>query len=262
MKKLKYIIVLVVICLMGFSLGYFGKNDMSEKMDAAENAETVDAVRDIETETSVDMGKIDNQSESGEEYTLSSNMYTTSYDSELLITYYTLKDEAVMSKSVNLPNKDDVWQLAQQMLECENELRKTLDDGRHIRYEEYKDGYPTGACASFVFDENDNIIFAGFREGAVYDFIEESVISIEEAYKIGVEEIYNKYGKDTIVDGDVYDYEYRIMYKPDLKKLCYQILRVEGHRYGDMEKSINQVEFTITVPMDGTSVIVASSLGF
>ena len=262
MKKLKYIIVLVVICVMGFSLGYFGRNDMSDKMDAAENIGEFDDVSDMETEASVDTSKVDTQSESGEEYTLSSDMYTTSYDSKLLITYYSLKDEAVMSKSVNLPNKDDVWKLAQQMLECEHELRKTLDNGRRIRYEEYKDGYPTGACASFVCDENGNIIFAGFREGAVYDFDEESVISIEDAYEIGVEEIYNKYGKDTIVDGDVYDYEYRIMYKPDLKKLCYQILQVEGHRYGDMEKPINQVKFTITVAMDGTSVVIASTLGF
>ena len=101
-----------------------------------------------------------------------------------------------------------------------------------------------------------------FREGRIYDVDEETMISYEEAYGIAVDAIINKYGADTVIEGDSSDYEYRIYYRPASEDLCYEIMKVLGHMPSMVESDIDPVYFFVTVSRDGTFVEVASSLGY
>lgn len=248
MKKIftKWYVIVVCICIIGFTIGFVYHDMISEELNAANK------------------NKYDEEREMKDYYAdiFSEDIYTASYNDSSKVVHVTKKNGISSEKSNKLYVKGDAKKLAKEMLDYEYELRLIDTTEYTLTYEEYKDGYPTGGLASYVFDEDGNIVEARFREGRIYDVDEETMISYEEAYGIAVDAIINKYGADTVIEGDSSDYEYRIYYRPASEDLCYEIMKVLGHMPSMVESDIDPVYFFVTVSRDGTFVEVASSLGY
>lgn len=238
----KYIIV-ICICIIGFSIGFVCHELVFKEVDASNKIDSEQEVR---------------------EYTdiFSEDLYVSTYNDKSKIVHITKKNGISKEKTNKLYSKVDAKKLADEMLHSEYELRLTDETDYGLSYEEYKDGYPTGGLASYVFDEEGNIVEARFREGTIYEFDEDTMISYEEAYVIAIKAIIDKYGADVDIEGDSSDYEYRIYYRPASEDLCYEIIKVVGHIPDMVESGIDPVYFYITVSKDGTFVEVASSLGY
>lgn len=249
MKKdvIKAVLGIAVVCAVGFFLGYSIKNVFNEKVIASR--EYVN-----ENETEIKTGYHTD--------IFASDLYTCTYNEGKDAYKFVKKNIQTKASDSMYCKRKDTLSIAEKILDNKYDLVLKDSDNACEIYEEYKDGYPTGGIASFVFDENGVMIEAYFRKGKIYEVDETSMISYDEAYDIGICEIYKKYGEDTLIDGTSKDCSYEIIYRPDLEMMCYSIQTVYGHMYGDMENDINQVNFYMYISIDGKYVEIASTLGY
>lgn len=175
-----------------------------------------------------------------------STIYTrklTSFDAEYLITRY---------------SKDNALNITKEMFEKEYDIEVFEGEDGTIYHLEYWDGYPTGAYAEYSVDRYGVIQNAKFGEG-IYVEDKTGFVTVEEAYNKGIDEVYNKYGKDTKMQGSFEETTYTVYYNPEIEKICYNIKNVSGI-VGDEEEIYNPVQFTIIASVDGTHLEIASSL--
>lgn len=242
-KMVKIFIGICVVCAAGFELGYSMKKTFNEKAIAADEYGT-----EVKKERFAEVFPED--------------IYTCSYNNSTGSYVFTKKNS--MEKSINgkeaYQRSDDTLSIMQKILGCKYDI--VLEDCSEgsIIYLEYKDGYRTGAFAGFAYDENGFMIEARFREGKMYDFDEEAMIPYEEAYNIGIEALYKKYGENTVLNVTSADCPYEVMYRPDLNMMCYCIEEVNGYMNGKDGGFEGEVVFTLFVSVDGTLAQVASTL--
>ena len=168
--KRKWYLVLVTVCVVGFAAGYFLKlqplNEVKAANDYNETEVSNEDYADIQRYTDV----------------FSEGQYSCSYANGIVV----VSLENSTSRSMGaVYTTNDILQLNEEIMNTEEPMIVTDTDDCSVTYEEYKNGYPTGALASYVFDENGNIIEAYFREGEIYSY-PDSVISCEEAYNMAI----------------------------------------------------------------------------
>lgn len=244
-KTVRILIGACAVCAAGFTLGYSLKAAFNEKAIAADEYNGTK----IQNERFTDIFPED--------------IYTCSYNDNTG-SYAFIKKNG-LAKSINGKEAyrrcDDTLSIVKKVLDIKYDI--VLEDCSEgsIIYEEYKDGYPTGAFAGFAYDENGVMIEARFRKGSIYDFDEEAMISYEEAYRIGIEALYKKYGENTDLYVTSDDCTYEVMYRPDRKMMCYCIDEVNGYMNGKDGSFDGEVVFTLFVSVDGTYAEIASTLG-
>lgn len=244
-KTVRILIGACAVCATGFTLGYSLKTAFNEKAIAADEY----SATEIKKERFADIFPTD--------------IYTCSYNGSAGRYAFIKKNN--LTKSANgkeaYRRSDDTLSLMKKVLDCKYDIEVVEFSEGCVMYEEYKDGYPTGAFAGFVYDENGVMIEASFREGSIYDFDEEAMISYEEAYRIGIEALYKKYGENTDLYVTSDDCTYEVMYRPDRKMMCYCIDEVNGYMNGKDGSFDGEVVFTLFVSVDGTYAEIASTLG-
>lgn len=243
-RAVKFLVVICVVCAAGFALGYSLKKTFNEKAIAADEYNGTE----MKNERYADIFPKDI-------YTWSCNDNASSYA-------FIKKNN--VTKSANgkeaYRRSDDTLSIMKKVIECKYDIVLIESSEGCVMYEEYKDGYQTGAFAGFVYDENGVMIEAHFREGSIYDLDEKAMIPYEEAYRIGIEALYKKYGEDTVLNVTSADCPYEVMYRPDLKMMCYCIEEVNGYVNGKEGSFSGEVVFTLFVSVDGTFAQVASTL--
>lgn len=243
-RMVKIFIGICVVCAAGFTLGYSLKRVFNEKAIAADEYNSTEAKK----ERFADIFPEDI-------YTYSCNYNAGNYA-------FIKKNN--LTRSTNgkeaYRRSDDTLNIMQKILGCKYDIVTEEASERCVMYEEYKDGYQTGAFAGFVYDENGVMIEAHFREGRIYDFDEEAMIPYEEAYNIGIEALYKKYGENTDINVTSADCPYEVKYLPDLDMMCYCIDDVNGYMNGKDGGFEGEVVFTLFVSVDGTVAQVASTL--
>lgn len=237
--------IICTICIVGFVIGYIGHKEQYNHANA-ENADTHS-----------DEKKIDNYAD-----VFSENFYDCYEEKDVGGVNIVKKQNAAMSMSYDFYSKEDVDELIYEMLGDTYEYRITMETDHNLVYSEFQNGYPTGGRASFVFDEAGYITEAHFREGELYNFDESTMMTKEEAFLLAIEAIRDKYGEDTIIDGEADDYEFAYAYNGKAQDMCYKIKEVVGHIPDKIEANIDPVYFTITISGDGSYIVVASSLTY
>ena len=241
-KTVRILIGACAVCAAGFTLGYSLKTAFNEKAIAAEEYNGTE----IQKERFADIFPTDIYT-----YNVSSGRYAFIKKNNL-------------TKSANgkeaYRRSDNTLSVAKKILDFKYDIVLKECSEQGVMYEEYKDGYQTGGLASFVYDENGVMIEASFREGSIYDFDEDAMISYEEAYSIGTEALYKKYGENTELYVTSDDCTYEVMYRPDLKMMCYCIENVNGYMHGKDGSFDGEVVFILFVSVDGTYAEVASTL--
>ena len=94
---------------------------------------------------------------------------------------------------------DDIADLNTSILDAE--LKKVDDTNNTVVFEGYKNGYPTGAIAGYVIDDDNKIIQAYYRDDKITDVEESSIITEGKALELTVDGIKDKYGVDVSTDG-------------------------------------------------------------
>lgn len=245
--KKRWYLALVIVCIIGFAIGYFLEFSPISQVKAANFYEE-----------GVDDGEISHIQYY--EDVFSDELYSCSYDDGIV--YVSLNNNAASGEKT-VYTSDDIQKLNEELLKTQEPMILTYSDDYSVTYEEYNNGYPTGALASYVFDEDGNIIDAYFREGEIYDYTD-SIISCEDAYNIAVASIRDKYVDEydlplVIVD-DSDDFEYNVFYCPAAKQLCYKVNEIAGVITGNTESEDMDVYFYVIVSLDGSYVDVASTL--
>lgn len=243
-KTVKIFIGICAVCAAGFILGYSMKKAFNEKAIAADEYNDTEVKKERFAEV------------------FPEDIYTCSYNDSTGSYVFIKKND--LTKSVNgkeaYRRSDDTLSIVRKVLDCKYDIvLKDYSEGSVI-YLEYKDGYRTGAFAGFAYDENGVMIEARFREGTIYEFDEAAMIPYEEAYRIGIEALYEKYGENTVLNVTSADCPYEVMYRPDLKMMCYCIDDVNGYMNGKDGGFEGEVVFTLFVSVDGTFAQVASTL--
>ena len=246
---IKNLIGICIVCVIGFSLGYFFECVFNDDAVASGNDYKEGETKDI-TEYHTDI--------------FSEDIYVCTYNKEKRFYRYNKKKSNVKSveDDTGYRKGDDTLSIAKQIFNNECDIVLKNSGGSSEIYEEYKDGYPTGGMIGFVYDEKGIMLEAYIREGSVYEFDEKSMITYEEAYRIGIEALYDKYGKNTVLYGTIDDCKYEIIYRPDLELMCYSIEVVEGYINGDAKGFVGEVSFYLNVSVDGTYTEIASTLGY
>lgn len=257
MKKIlsKWYVILGIVCIIGFSVGFFANKFSEDKVSPTVNAsESVTNISPMDWDAEeIDCTDIFNE-----------GLYTTIYNESDRTIYVSAKED-MSTKALLAAERytaDDAKYLATLMLGDDYELRLIDQADCGCMYEEYKDGHQTGGLATYLFDSDGYISEASFREGSVYDFDENGMISKELAFELAVEAIKEKYGADTVVEGTVDDYEITTYYVPKRDEICYWIDRITGHVQKYVGTISDPVHFYVTVSPDGTFVEVASSLRY
>lgn len=243
-RAVKFLVIICVVCAAGFALGYSLKKVFNEKAIAADEYNGAE----MKSERLADI--------------FPKEIYIWSYNDNAGSYSFIKKNNVTRSASGKeaYRRSDDTLSIMKKVLGCKYDIVSIEASERCVMYDEYKDGYQTGAFAGFVYDENGVMIEAHFREGSIYDFDEETMIPYEEAYQIGIEALYKKYGENTVLNVTSADCPYEVMYRPDLKMMCYCVDDVNGYVNGKEGSFSGEVVFTLFVSVDGTFAQVASTL--
>ncbi len=241
----RWYVVVVLVCVVGFSVGFlcngfFMEEASASKKDDSDIGHEVMEYKDI----------------------FSEDVYRATRNETSGAVSITMRNEPDENHLGEIYKKSDTKILTEKMFGSEYQLKMIDETEYGITYEQYKDGYPTGALAIYTLDDNGNIIQAYFREGSIYNVDESTMISYEEAYELAEKAILNKYGVDIEIKGESKDYEYRIYYRPVSSELCYEIMDIEAYMPSASESGIESVYFYVTVSIDGEFVEVASTLGY
>ncbi len=172
-------------------------------------------------------------------------------DTDNNVVSVSIKDAVPESTETKIYTVDDIADLNTSILDAE--LKKVDDTNNTVVFEGYKNGYPTGAIAGYVIDDDNKIIQAYYRDDKITDVEESSIITEGKALELAVDGIKDKYGVDVSADAKN---DYRIYYNPQIDKLCYEVKGIEG--------VVNDIEtvFTGIISIDGEHVEIASTLGY
>lgn len=172
-------------------------------------------------------------------------------DTDNNVVSVSIKDAVPESTETKIYTVDDIADLNTSILDAE--LKKVDDTNNTVVFEGYKNGYPTGAIAGYVIDDDNKIIQAYYRDDKITDVEESSIITEGKALELTVDGIKDKYGVDVSADAKN---DYRIYYNPQIDKLCYEVKGIEG--------VVNDIEtvFTGIISIDGEHVEIASTLGY
>ncbi len=246
----RWYIPLGVVCIIGFAVGFLFKGSVAKAAKADDN---VEAVREE--------GWASDEA-------FPEEIYLCSYYNDVFEVEMRKNASASFSSDSEtyLYTKKDVEMLNKKILGAECKLTR-IEDSNGLRFEEYQNGYPTGASSSYVFNDDGYIIGAFFREGKIYDF-DGPMIPYEEAYELALKAIPDKYNVENYgFEIDLYESsaescDYRIYYNPEQEKLCYDIEGFCGVVTGDTTLAGIEVWFDVILAVDGSSVEVASTLTF
>jgi len=240
--KNKIIIIsfsLLMLCALGFVIGYSLKS-ISLKSNAANDE--------------ISYERIASQDEVAEfEDVFATSDYNVSYNENTSVYHFVYSGSKKSDSNQNLYTKKDAENIVEKLIKSEYELVIENESDYDIMYQEYQNGYPTGAYASFVFSDEGYLVEAYCRKGVIYDFDDSKMISVNKAYEIAKDAIIEKYGEEVKIK-ETTKLDYETTYNVKAKQLCYSIEGIEAELDGEIRY------FFVQVLVDGTDVSVAISL--